>query len=118
MPKTKRKNIEINAAGQAVGRLATKIATILIGKHKVGYKTHVDSGDKIVVLNVDQIFFSGKKMEKKVYRRHTMHPGGLKEKPAKQLFKEDPKELLRHAVARMIPKNKLRAARLLRLKFK
>jgi len=118
MSKTNRKNIEINAAGQAVGRLATKIAMILIGKHKVGYRPHIDSGDKVVVLNADQVFLSGKKMDKKVYRWHTMHPGGLKEKPAKQVFKEDPKELLRHAVARMIPKNKLRTPRLLRLKFK
>lgn len=113
-----RKNIEINASGQVVGRLATKIATILIGKHKTGYRTNVDSGDRVTVLNAGQIFLSGKKMDKKIYRTHSMHPGGLKEKPAKQLFKEDPKKMIRHAVAKMIPKNKLRTARLLRLKFK
>ncbi len=118
MSKSKRQKIEIDAAGKAPGRLATKIAMILMGKNKVGYKTHIDSGDKVVIINVDQMYFTGKKLDDKVYRHHSMHPGGLKEKPAKMLFKESPNEVLRHAVARMLPKNKLRTARMLRLTFK
>jgi len=118
MSNIKRKKIEIDAAGKAPGRLATKIAMILMGKTKVGYQTHIDSGDKVIVTNVGQMYFTGKKLENKVYRHHSMHPGGLKEKPAKMLFKEDPREILRLAVVKMLPKNKLRTARMLRLSFK
>jgi large subunit ribosomal protein L13 len=118
MSNIKRKKIEIDAAGKVPGRLATRIAMILMGKTKVGYKTHIDSGDKVVVINVDQMYFTGKKLDNKVYRHHSMHPGGLKEKPAKILFKEDSREILRLAVSKMLPKNKLRTARMLRLSFK
>lgn len=118
MSKIRRKKIEIDAANQVVGRLAAKIAMILMGKNKVGYRTHIDSGDSVIISNVGQIILTGKKMENKVYRTHSMHPGGLKEKPAKQMAKEKPQEILRHAVARMLPKNKLRNGRLLRLKIK
>ncbi|MCX6782197.1 MAG: 50S ribosomal protein L13 [Candidatus Magasanikbacteria bacterium] len=118
MQKFKRHTIEIDAAGKVPGRLATKIAMILMGKNKVGYKTHIDSGDKVRILNVGEIYFTGKKMQDKVYRHHSMHPGGLKEKKAKILFLESPREVLRHAVARMLPKNKMRTARMLRLTFK
>ena len=118
MLKTKRHKIEMDAARQAPGRLASKIAMILIGKNKVGYRTHIDSGDKIIVKNIGQMIFTGKKLEQKVYRHHSMHPGGLKEKPAKKMMAEKPEEILRHAVAKMLPKNKLRNARMLRLSFK
>lgn len=108
---------EIDAAGQTPGRLATRIATLLMGKHKVSYVTHLDKGDKVVVLNADKIVFTGKKLDQKVYRHHSMHPGGLKETPAKQVM-EDPKEVIRHAVEKMLPKNKLRPDRMNRLHFK
>lgn len=108
---------EIDAAGMAPGRLATKIATFLTGKHKVSYEMHVDKGDKVVVSNVEKIVFSGKKIDQKVYRHHSMHPGGLKETPAKKVL-EDPKEVVRLAVMKMLPKNKLRADRIKRLHFK
>ena len=112
-----RKKIIIDAAGEAPGRLASKIAPLLLGKHKVGYRPDVDKGDKIFVINVDKLLFSGKKLEQKLYRHHSLYPGGLKEIPAKKIMKEKPEEILRHAVARMLPKNKLRERRMLRLKF-
>jgi len=118
MATTKRKKIELDARNQAPGRLASKIATLLIGKHKVNFDPHLDRGDKVVVINVDQIAFTGKKLHQKEYKHHTMHPGGLKIKPAKKVLAENPKEVIRHAVAKMLPKNKLRAGRLQRLSFK
>ena len=114
----KRDTHKINAEKEILGRLASKIASILMGKTKVGYLAHIDSGDKVIVKNVDQLRFTGKKLDQKVYRRHSMHPGGLKEIPAKKVMKEKPEEILIHAVMRMLPKNKLRTSRMLRLKFK
>lgn len=118
MTKVKRNKIELDATNLTPGRLATKIAMILMGKTKVGYETHIDSGDKVVVTNVSALHFTGKKLDQKVYRHHSMHPGGLKEIPAKQMLKEKPEEVLRHAVMKMLPKNKLRNGRMLRLSFK
>lgn len=116
--RTKRRKIEIDASGMQPGRLATKIALILMGKNKVGYRTNVDSGDKVIIKNVSEMIFTGKKIDKKVYYHHSMHPGGLKTEPAKKMMAEKPEEVLKHAVIRMIPKNKLRSARMLRLSFK
>jgi large subunit ribosomal protein L13 len=115
---TNRKTIEIDATGQAPGRLATKIATLLMGKHKVKYTPHLDLGDKVVVTNYDKIVFTGKKMEQKVYRHHSNYPGGLKEAVAKTVVNEKPQEAIRLAVAKMLPKNKLRDQRMNRLHFK
>ncbi len=114
---TRRKKIEIDAAGQTPGRLATKIAMILMGKLKPGYVPHIDSGDKVVILNANQIHFTGKKLEDKVYRHHSMHPGGLKEIPAKKMM-EDPAKLILRTVEKMLPKNKMRDSRLQRVSFK
>lgn len=113
-----RKKIEIDATDMAPGRLATKIAMILMGKHKVGYEPRLDKGDKVVIVNVEKLKFTGKKLDQKVYRHHSMHPGGLKEIPAKKIMKEDPKKIVLHAVAKMLPKNKLRDGRMLRISFK
>lgn len=118
MTAIKRHKIEIDAQGMVPGRLATRIATILLGKHKPSYEAHVDSGDKVVVLNVSGLRFTGKKLEDKVIRHHSMHPGGLKEIPWAKIFKENPSEVVMHAVAKMLPKNKTRAARLKRISFK
>lgn len=115
---TSRQKIEIDAAGQSPGRLASKIATLLIGKHKPTYQPHIDNGDKVIVSNVSKMFFTGKKLDQKVYRRHSMYPGGLKETPAKKLMADKPEEVLRYAVAKMLPKNKLRSKRMIRLSFK
>lgn len=118
MGRIKHHKFEIDATGQAPGRLATKIAMVLMGKHKVSYETHIDRGDKVVVLNSDKAVFTGKKLSQKIYRRHSMYPGGLKETPASKVVKEDPKEAIRHAVEKMLPKNKLRSDRMNRLHFK
>lgn len=115
---TKRKKITIDASGQVVGRLASKVAMILMGKNRPDYRPHVDTGDKVEILNIKDIRFTGKKMETKEYRHHSNHPGGLKTKIAKDVLKEAPEEILLHAVARMIPKNNTRPRRLLRISFK
>ncbi len=114
----KRHTVVLDAAGQAPGRLATQIATILMGKNKPDYVPHIDSGDKVEVINAKDIVFTGKKLDQKVYRHHTNHPGGLKETGAKTLFKDKPEEVVRLAVIKMLPKNKLRTARMKRLKIK
>ncbi len=114
----KRKKIELDATNMAPGRLATRIAMILMGKHKADYTPHLDMGDKVVITNVKDILFTGKKKDQKIYRHHTMHPGGLKEIPAKRIMANDISEVVVHAVAKMLPKNKLRPERLKRLSFK
>lgn len=108
----------IDAAGQRPGRLATTIAKFLMGKNKPDYELHVDHGGKVVVNNVSQMVFSGKKIDQKLFRHHTMYPGGLKEIPVKKVLKENPGEVLLHAVAKMLPKNKFRTNRLKRLAIK
>jgi large subunit ribosomal protein L13 len=114
----KRQKITIDASGQIVGRLATRIAMILMGKNKPNYRPHIDTGDKVEINNIGEIRFTGKKMETKGLRHHSMHPGGLKTKMVKELIKEDPKRILIHAVGRMLPKNNTRPRRLLRISFK
>lgn len=113
-----RKKFEIDATGMAPGRLATKVAMVLMGKHKVGYEPRLDKGDKVIITNVDKIKFTGKKLEQKLYRHHSNYPGGLKEIPAKKVMKENPKQIVLYAVTKMLPKNKLRDGRLMRISFK
>lgn len=115
---SRHRNQEIDASGKHPGRLATEIARFLMGKHKTSYDPAVDRGDKVIITNVDKIFFTGKKVEQKVYRHHTMHPGGLKETPVKRVIKGNPAEVVRRAVAKMLPKNKFRSDRMKRLQFK
>lgn len=109
---------ELDATNVAPGRLATQIALYLMGKHKPTYTPHIDDGSKVVIVNADKVRFTGKKIDQKLYRHHSMHPGGLKETPAKKVLLEKPEEVIRHAVMRMIPKNKHRANRMKRLLFK
>jgi large subunit ribosomal protein L13 len=118
MGRIKHHKVEVDATGQAPGRLATKIAMMLMGKDKPNYELHLDKGNKVVVLNADKVVFTGKKVDQKIYRHHSMHPGGLKETPASKVIKEDPREVIRLAVMKMLPKNKLRADRIRRLQFK
>lgn len=112
----RKKNV-LDATGARPGRLASEIARLLMGKHKVSYIAYRDMGDRVIITNVDKIVFSGKKLAQKEYRHHTMHPGGLKSMPAEKMLKEDPAEVIRHAVAKMLPKNKMRTNRLRRLSF-
>lgn len=117
MELVKRENIKIDATDKVLGRLAAEIAVILKGKNKVGYLPHKDIGDIVTVSNVDKIKVTGRKIEQKKYYHHTGYLGGLKAKTLKTLIVDNPSEVLRKAVFGMLPKNKLRAKRIKRLKF-
>ena len=97
--------INIDATNKVLGRLASQIAILLRGKDKPDFVPYLDKGDKVMVTNVDKIKITGKKLDNKIYYRHSGYPGGLKEK----LMREFPlSELLRKAVYNMLPKNRLR----------
>jgi large subunit ribosomal protein L13 len=117
IPHVDREVVEIDVAGKAVGRVATKIATVLMGKHKANYVPHTDMGDRVSILNVDKIEFTGKKWDQKVYYTTSNRPGGLKTKPVKDLRESSPETIIRHAVLYMLPKNKLQTLRMKRLTF-
>jgi large subunit ribosomal protein L13 len=110
-----RKTQELDAAGQTPGRLASRIALLLIGKTKADYAPNVDSGDFVRVVNAAKMKLTGKKMDAKIYYKHTMHPRGLKATPLKAVWAKDPSDVLRRAVSRMLPKNSHRTPRLKRL---
>ncbi|MBI2444408.1 MAG: 50S ribosomal protein L13 [Candidatus Magasanikbacteria bacterium] len=116
MARRRRKIFTLDANGQAIGRLASNIARILIGKHRVSFTPDRDGGDKVLVTNIGQAVFTGKKVAQKIYRHHTAHPGGLKEVPARSVF-ANPAQAVRLAVSRMLPRNSFRSARLRRLRF-
>lgn len=115
MANIQRKTYTVDASGKILGRLATDIAMHLMGKTNTGFLPNVDAGDIVVVTNASGVKVTGKKMEQKVYHHHTARPGGLKTKSLAKLWEEDPTEVLRRAVSRMLPKTKHRTARLLRL---
>jgi len=106
----------IDAKDHIVGRLACRIATILMGKHKPTYRQSCDLGDHVVVTNANKVVFTGKKWNQKYYRWHTGYPGGLKEVLAKKWLENYPERILRKAVYGMLPKNKLRRDRMSRFK--
>ena len=97
----------LDAQGQTLGRIATKIASVLRGKHKPTYTPNVDMGDFVVVVNAKQVQLTGKKMENKLYQRHTLFPGGIKTHTAKQVVENDPERAIRTAVWGMLPKGPL-----------
>jgi large subunit ribosomal protein L13 len=105
----------IDAQGQVLGRLATRIAMVLMGKHRPVYTPHIDSGDHVVVVNAAGIRVTGNKYEDKLYRRHSTYPGGLKTRTYRQVVEQFPTRPLQMAVERMLPKNKLQAKRIRRL---
>ncbi len=113
-----RNRIEVDAAGQAVGRVASHVSMLLQGKHKADFIPHIDNGDMVVVVNASQLKFTGKKLAQKDYRHHSMHPGGLKRVSMKKVFDIDPGEVIRHAVNGMIPKNRRREILMKRLTVK
>lgn len=112
-----RKTHVIDAKDKVLGRLASEIAILLRGKHKSDFIPNKDMGDFVVVKNVEKMKITGKKIEKKKYIYHTGYLGGLKEIPLKKILKENPKKVLKKAVFGMLPKNKLRAKQIKRLKF-
>lgn len=110
MPKAdtvERKWFVVDAAGQTLGRLSSEIAKVLSGKNKPIYTPHVDTGDHVIVINAEQVVLTGKKLDQKLYRYHTGHPGGLREIKYKEMMAKKPEEVVMHAVKGMLPKNKL-----------
>jgi large subunit ribosomal protein L13 len=106
----------VDATNQVLGRLATKVARMLIGKDNPSFTPYLDSGDHVVVINADKIRMTGNKVEQKVYYSHSGYPGGLKEVPAKRLRAAKADWMVREAVLGMLPKNKLRARRAKKLR--
>lgn len=106
----------VDAKGMNLGRLATLIATRLMGKHKPMYTTHIDCGDNVVVINAAHIAVTGNKLVDKKYYRYSGYHGGIKETTLERLLQEHPERPIQHAVAGMLPKNKLQADRMKRLK--
>ncbi|HVI38917.1 MAG TPA: 50S ribosomal protein L13 [Gaiellales bacterium] len=106
----------VDADGQILGRLATEIADTLRGKNKPAYTPHVDTGDFVVVVNAEKVRVTGKKLEQKIYYRHSGYPGGLRERTLAEQLARRPEEVIRKAVKGMLPKNKLAAAQLRKLK--
>jgi len=106
----------VDAKDKVVGRLASDIAMILMGKHRPTYTPHVDTGDFVVVINADKVVFTGKKWEQKVYTWYTGYPGQKSETAAERLARQ-PEKILSEAVRRMLPKNKLGTKMLSKLKL-
>jgi large subunit ribosomal protein L13 len=106
----------VDAEGQTLGRLATRIADTLRGKNKPQFTPHVDTGDFVVVVNAEKIHVTGKKLDDKIYYRHSGYPGGLKQRTLREQLDRRPTEVIRIAVKGMLPKNKLAARQLTKLK--
>jgi len=106
----------VDAQGKILGRLASQIARVLMGKHKPYYQPDVDCGDFVIVLNADKVVVTGKKLEQKKYYFHSNYPGGLKERSLAWMLEHKPEEVIRLAVKRMLPKNRLGHRMLKRLK--
>ncbi len=100
----------VDADGQSLGRLASKVAMLIRGKYKPNFTPHVDCGDNVVVINAEKIVLTGKKWTDKSYIRHTGYPGGQRSLSAEELFQKDPCRLVEKAVKGMLPKNKLGSA--------
>lgn len=106
----------VDAKDKVLGRLATKIASVLMGKNKAIYAPHQDTGDEIIVINANKVKVTGKKPEQKMYKRYSAYPGGLNEESYETVMKKKPDYVIRHAVKGMLPKNKLGAKLLKKLK--
>ncbi len=107
----------VDASDKVLGRLASKIAYMLQGKHRPDFTPHVDQGDFFVIINAKKIKLTGKKLDKKVYWRHSGYLGGLKLETAKQLLEKEPEKLIYLAVKRMLPRNRMRKKLLKKLKI-
>jgi large subunit ribosomal protein L13 len=111
-----RKWYVVDAAGQTVGRLATEIASVLSGKRNPQWTPFMDMGDHVIVINARKAVFKGSKTEQKVYRHHTLYPGGLREVSAQEQFAKHPERVIELAVKGMLPKSKLGRAMVKKLK--
>lgn len=105
----------IDAKGKVLGRLASEVAILLMGKQKATYSTHMDSGDNVVVVNAEKIVITGKKAEQKVYKSHSGYPGGFKEVSFDKMSKEHPNRVVEFAISGMLPDNRLKSDRMARL---
>lgn len=106
----------VDARGKILGRLASRVASILRGKHKSIFTPHIDTGDSVIVINVSDIKVTGRKLKQKVYRRFSGYPGGLKEIPLDEMLKKKPATVVKLAVKRMLPKGSLSRDMLKKLK--
>jgi large subunit ribosomal protein L13 len=107
----------VDAEGQTLGRLATQIADTLRGKNKPEYTPHVDTGDFVVVVNAEKIAVTGKKLDEKLYHRHSGYPGGLRTRTLREQLQRRPTEVIRKAVKGMLPRNTLARAQIGKLKI-
>ena len=97
----------VDAEGKTLGRLATEVARVLMGKHKPSYAPNVQMGDFVVVINAEKVRLTGNKWTGKIYRHHSMYPGGLKETMARDVMAKHPTRMIEHAVKGMLPKNRI-----------
>lgn len=102
-----RKWYVIDAEGKVLGRLASEVAKILRGKNKPIYTPHVDTGDHVIIINADKVVLTGKKLDQKMYRHHSLYPGGLKETPYRKFMAQQPEKAVYIAVKGMLPHNSL-----------
>jgi large subunit ribosomal protein L13 len=107
----------IDATDQVVGRLATRIADILRGKHRPEYTPHLDTGEFVIVINAAKVRFTGKKWQTKTYQSYSHYPGGQKQLTAKELLAHRPERILQEAVRRMVPRNRLGRQQMTKLKI-
>ena len=116
-PATRERNwLVVDASGRTLGRLATQIADALRGKRKPEYTPHIDVGDFVIVVNADKVSVTGRKLEEKLYRRHSGYPGGLRTRTLGDMLERRPEEVIRLAVRGMLPRNRLGRAQLRKLK--
>jgi large subunit ribosomal protein L13 len=106
----------VDANGETLGRLATRIATLLAGKHKPTYATHMDTGDHVIVINAEKVVLTSAKAERKMVYRHSGYPGGLKSRTYADLLRNKPEEAVRRTIRGMVPKNRLGRQMLTKLK--
>ena len=111
-----RKWFVVDAAGKTVGRLATEVARMISGKNNPAWTPYMDMGDHVVVINARKAIFTGSKNDQKLYRRHTLYPGGLRETTVKEMFEKKPEKVIELAVKGMLPKTKLGKAMVKKLK--
>jgi large subunit ribosomal protein L13 len=111
-----RRWVVVDVSGKVLGRAATEIARLLRGKHRPTFTPHVDAGDFVVVVNADKVVLTGDKLDKKVYWRHTLFPGGERPTTARQMLATKPEEAIKKAVKGMLPKNHLGRELLKKLK--
>jgi large subunit ribosomal protein L13 len=116
MSESERKWFVVDAQGQVLGRLATRVATILRGKHKPTFTPHLDGGDHVIVVNAEKVHLTGRKLHDKMYRWHTGYIGALREVNAETMLRTHPERVIEWAVQGMLPKNRLGRAMAKKLK--